>query len=287
MIGGRARVMKWSGNVLFFMTSVLLGLPVVAADLPQFDELPDWSGTWSRRGDTVFDHGTWTLNGVPADPNSPGAGVSAPGTRANPPYNDEWEAIYREHLALRDAGLFPDPLTRCISHGFPRIFNALAPVEFVVRPEQTWILAEHTRATMRIYTDGSDHPPVDQRWHNFYGHSVGHWEGDTLVFTTVALKGWRDHDSVLDRSGLVLSDQAHATTRIRRTDEEGEDMLLVEITLEDPLALTEPWVVQKRFYKQAAGTRIFDYECNEYNRAIVDEEGRSLILDEEGKVLQY
>jgi len=279
--------MKWSGNVLFFMTSVLLGLPVVAADLPQFDELPDWSGTWSRRGDTVFDHGTWTLNGVPADPNSPGAGVSAPGTRANPPYNDEWEAIYREHLALRDAGLFPDPLTRCISHGFPRIFNALAPVEFVVRPEQTWILAEHTRATMRIYTDGSDHPPVDQRWHNFYGHSVGHWEGDTLVFTTVALKGWRDHDSVLDRSGLVLSDQAHATTRIRRTDEEGEDMLLVEITLEDPLALTEPWVVQKRFYKQAAGTRIFDYECNEYNRAIVDEEGRSLILDEEGKVLQY
>jgi len=287
MIGGRARVMKWSGNVLFFMTSVLLGLPVVAADLPQFDELPDWSGTWSRRGDTVFDHGTWTLNGVPADPNSPGAGVSAPGTRANPPYNDEWEAIYREHLALRDAGLFPDPLTRCISHGFPRIFNALAPVEFVVRPEQTWILAEHTRATMRIYTDGSDHPPVDQRWHNFYGHSVGHWEGDTLIFTTVALKGWRDHDSVLDRSGLVLSDQAHATTRIRRTDEEGEDMLLVEITLEDPLALTEPWVVQKRFYKQAAGTRIFDYECNEYNRAIVDEEGRSLILDEEGKVLQY
>jgi len=287
MIGGRARVMKWSGNVLFFMTSVLLGLPVVAADLPQFDELPDWSGTWSRRGDTVFDHGTWTLNGVPADPNSPGAGVSAPGTRANPPYNDEWEAIYREHLALRDAGLFPDPLTRCISHGFPRIFNALAPVEFVVRPEQTWILAEHTRATMRIYTDGSDHPPVDQRWHNFYGHSVGHWEGDTLIFTTVALKGWRDHDSVLDRSGLVLSDQAHATTRIRRTDEEGEDMLLVEITLEDPLALTDPWVVQKRFYKQAAGTRIFDYECNEYNRAIVDEEGRSLILDEEGKVLQY
>src|SRR6056300_432330 len=257
------------------------------AELPEFSALPDWSGTWSRRGGTVFDSGSWTLNGVLTHPSQPGAGVSAPGTRAHPPYNAEWEAVYQEHLALRDDGLFPDPLTRCISHGFPRIFNALAPVEFVVRPEQTWILAEHTRATMRIYTDGSDHPPADQRWHNFYGHSVGHWEGDTLVFTTVALKGWRDHDSVLDRSGLVLSDQAHATTRIRRTDEEGEDMLLVEITLEDPLALTEPWVVQKRFYKQAAGTRIFDYECNEYNRAIVDEQGRSMILDEDGKVLNY
>ncbi len=264
-----------------------------AAEVPAFDSLPDWSGTWSRRGDTVFDHGTWTLNGEPTDPNSPGAGVSAPGTRANPPYNEEWEAIYAEHLRLRDEGLFPDPLTRCISHGFPRIFNALAPVEFVVRPEQTWILAEHTRATMRIYTDGSEHSPPEARWHNFYGHSIGHWELDpstseqTLVFTTVALKGWRDKDSVLDRSGLVLSDQAHATTRIRRTVENGEDMLLVEITLEDPLALTEPWVVEKRFYKQPEGTRIFDYECNEYNRAIVDEEGRSLILDEEGRVLQY
>ncbi len=269
------------------LLACLVPAGVGAADMPAFTDLPDWSGTWSRRGGTVFDRGTWTLNGVPTNPDSPGADVSAPGARANPPYNAEWEAIYREHLALRDAGLFPDPLTRCISHGFPRIFNALAPVEFVVRPEQTWILAEHTRATMRIYTDGTEHPPVDERWHNFYGHSVGHWEGDTLVFTTVALKGWRDHDSVLDRSGLVLSDQAHATTRIRRTEENGEDLLLVRITLEDPVSLTEPWVVEKRFYRQPAGTKIFDYECNEYNRAIVDENGRSLILDEEGNVLNY
>ena len=257
------------------------------AELPEFSALPDWSGTWSRRGGTVFDSGSWTLNGVLTHPSQPGAGVSAPGTRAHPPYNAEWEAVYQEHLALRDAGLFPDPLTRCISHGFPRIFNALAPVEFVVRPEQTWILAEHTRATMRIYTDGTEHPPAEARWHNFYGHSVGHWEDDTLVFSTVSLKGWRDRDSVLDRSGLVLSDQAHATTRIRRTEENGEELLLVEITLEDPLALTAPWVVEKRFYKDAPGTRIFDYECNEYNRAIVDEQGRSMILDEDGKVLNY
>ena len=280
-------------GISIFLLSLINLNGAVAADLPAFEDLPDWSGTWSRRGGTVFDRGTWTLNGQPADPATPGAGVSGLGTRAHPPYNDEWESIYQEHLALRDAGLFPDPLTRCISHGFPRIFNALAPVEFVVRPEQTWILAEHSRATMRIYTDGTHHPPVEQRWHNFYGHSVGHWEGEssagnqTLVFSTVALKSWRDGDSVLDRSGLVLSDQAHATTRIRRTQENGEELLLVEITLEDPLALTEPWVVEKRFYKDAGNTRIFDYECNEYNRAIVDDQGRSLILDEDGKVLNY
>jgi hypothetical protein len=272
---------------------LLLTIPATqssAADLPDFDDLPDWSGTWSRRGGTVFDRGTWTLNGEPADPSEPNAGVSAPGTRAHPPYNDAWEALYREHLALRDAGLFPDPLTRCIAHGFPRIFNVLAPAEFVVRPEQTWVLAEHTRATLRIYTDGRSHPPPEERWHTYFGHSVGHWEGDKLIFTTVALKGWRDEDSVLDRSGLVLSDQAHATTtmqRIQEPDSQGvpEDLMLIRITLEDPVALTKPWVVEKRFYRDAPGTEIFDYECNEYNRAIVDDDGRSLILDPDGNVI--
>ena len=55
-----------------------------------------------------------------------------------------------------------------------------------------------------------------------------------------------------------------------------EDVLLVEITLEDPQALTRPWVVEKRFYKQSDGFRIFDYVCAENNRAVVDEEGRSI-----------
>lgn len=267
-------------------------IPLQAAELPTYDSLPDWRGTWSRRGGTVFDRSSWTLNGKPASPTDPGAAVDDPNTRAHPPYTPEYEAIYTRHLALRDKGQFPDPLTRCIAHGFPRIFNVLAPVEFVVRPEQVWILAEHTRATLRIFTDGSTHPPEEERWHNLFGHSVGRWEGDTLVFSTVALKGWRDQDSVLDRSGLILSDQATATTTIRRVQESDrngamEDLLLVEITMEDPLALTQPWTVQKRFYKDPAGTRIFDYECNENNRALIDDQGRSLMLDADGNVITF
>jgi len=263
--------------------------PAQAAQPRDFDSLPDWSGTWARDCGTVFDRGTWTLNGEPADPCDSEAGVTSPGTRAHPPYNAAWEAIYQEHLDLRDQGRFPDPLTRCIAHGFPRIFNANWPVEFVVRPEQVWVLAEHTRSTLRIFTDGSPQPEV--LWHNLFGYSTGHWEGDTLVFTTVGLKGWRDRDSVLDRSGLVLSDESHATTRIHRTRElnpEGEmqDLLLVEITLEDPQALTEPWVVEKRFWKLPEGTRILDYECNENNRAIVTDDGQSLLLGADGEVIR-
>jgi hypothetical protein len=231
------------------------------------------------------------MNGEPADPSIRATGVNAPGARAHPPYNEEWEAIYQHHLELRDQGRFPDPLTSCVAHGFPRIFNVNSPVEFVVRPEQVWILAEHTRSTMRIYTDGRPHPDPDVLWHTYFGDSVGHWEGDTLVFTTVGLKGWSDRDVILDRSGLVLSEESHATTRIRRVEEEDDggdqqDVLLVEITLEDPQALTRPWTVQKRFYKEPEGTRIYDYECNENNRSVVSEDGRSLFLGPDGEVVE-
>ncbi len=263
---------------------------VYAAELPSYASLPDWSGTWASRGGTVFDRVSWTLNGVPADATSPQSGVDTAGTRAHPPYTPEWEAIYQENLVLRDQGRFPDPLTSCIAHGFPRIFNVNWPVEFVVRPEAVWVLAEHTRSTMRIYTDGSSHTPPDIIWHNLIGESIGHWEGDTLVFTTTGIKGWSDKDSILDRSGLVLSEQAHATTRIHRTSEMSdqgkmEDLLLVELTLEDPKALTQPWVVEKRFWKLPAGTRVMDYECNENNRVKV-EDGRSLFLDAEGETVK-
>jgi hypothetical protein len=263
-------------------------LSLHAAQLRDYDSLPDWSGVWAREGGAAFDRSTWTMNGEPANPSLRSQGVNAIGTRAHPPYNEEWEALYQSHVELRDQGRFPDPLTRCIAHGFPRILNATWPVEFVVRPEQVWILAEHTRSTMRIYTDGR--PQEEVVWPNLIGDSVGHWEGDTLVFTTVGFKGWRDKDSILDRSGLVLSDAAHATTRIHRTREEDEqgvlrDLLLVEITLEDPQALTEPWVVEKRFWKQPEGTRIYDYECNENNRTVVGEDGQSLFVGADGEVI--
>ncbi|HLH31381.1 MAG TPA: hypothetical protein VKY31_09275, partial [Terriglobia bacterium] len=93
---------------------------------------------------------------------------------------------------------------------------------------------------MRVYTDGRKH--LDEPWGTYSGDSIGHWEGDTLVFTTIGLKGNRDGDSILDRTGLVLSDAARGTTRMRKTD---PNTIEVQMTIEDPKALTKPWVVTK------------------------------------------
>jgi hypothetical protein len=239
---------------------------------PAFDKLPDWSGAWMMVGGTVFDRATQTGQG----------GAVSPGVRSHPPYNTEWEKIYQTHLALRDKNLFPDTISNCgVPAGFPRHFNLPDLYEFVVRPEQVWVLTENGPNVLRIYTDGREH--LADQWATYTGDSVGHWEGDTLVFTTVALKGFRDKDVILDRTGLVLSDQSHATTRIRKTD---ASTIEVQMTIEDSKALTKPWVVTKQFRKQPAGTRVYDYGCAENNRNPVDPgTGKTLILGADGKPL--
>jgi len=261
--------------VLAFAMWVAPGLCVAqsASATPKPDDaLPDWSGVWSMVGGTVFDRATQTGEG----------GATSVGVRSHPPYNAEWEAIYTSHLERRDKNLFPDTISNCgVPAGFPRHFNLPDPYEFVVRPEQVWVLTENGPNVLRIYTDGRKH--LDDQWATYTGDSVGHWEGDTLVFTTMALKGFRDKDVILDRTGLVLSEQSRATTRIRKIDPK---TIQVEMTIEDPKALTKPWVVTKQFQKMPAGTRVYDYGCAENNRNPVDAKtGETLVLSPDGTPL--
>ena len=237
--------------------------------------LPDWSGVWQMVGGTVFDRATAT---------GPGA-VLTPGLRSRPPYNPKYEAIYSRNVKLRDQGQLPDPINTCgTPAGFPRVMNLPDMYEFVVRPEQTWILTENGPNVVRIYTDGRAHPAEEDRWPTYTGDSVGHWEGDTLVFDTVSIKNSEypeSGDTVLDRTGLVLSDAAHIVTRLRRID---AMTLEARMVIEDSKALTAPWNVTKTFRKVEAGTRVYDYGCAENNRNPVDSAtGKTLILGPDGK----
>jgi hypothetical protein len=237
--------------------------------------LPDWSGVWAMVGGTVFDRSTASGQG----------GALSVGLRERPPYNAEWEAIYQRNLKLRDQAQLPDPINNCgTPAGFPRVMNLPDMYEFVVRPEQTWILTENGPNVLRIYTDGRAHPAPEDRWPTYTGDSVGKWEGDTLVFTTVSTKNsqWpTSGDTVLDRTGLVLSDAARVTTRLRRVDAQTMEARMV---IEDPKALTAPWPVTKTYRKAEAGTRVYDYGCAENNRNPVDAAtGKTLILGPEGE----
>ncbi len=243
----------------------------IAADAPS---LPDWSGVWERYEGNggIFD---------PATVDPPDGRAGNPGVRQYPPLTEAWEAKYKANLALAAKDRLPDPISFCgTPAGFPRLLALPDVYEFIVRPEESWIITENGPNVMRIYTDGRDHPPPEELWPTYTGDSVGHWDGHTLIFTTVSMIG--DKSTVLDRSGLTLSDQAKIVTRMFKTD---AGLLRAELTIVDPVALREPWHVTRHFRKLPAGTRVYDYACAENNRNPITESGQTLTLDTEGNVI--
>jgi hypothetical protein len=234
--------------------------------------LPDWSGAWVMQGPTVFD---------PATVQPPNGRAGDPGVREFPPYNDEWESLYKRHIDLIRQGTFPDPISTCgTPHGFPRMMNVPDVYEFAVTSEKVVILAENGPNILRIYTDGRMHPAKEDLWPTYNGSSVGHWEGDTLVFDTISMKGWSGKDVILDRTGLVLSDASRVTTRLRTLD---ETTMEAQMVVTDPKALKAPWHVTKRYRRQPAGTWAWDYACAENNRNPISGSGRTLTLGPDGK----
>ena len=204
-----------------------------AADKAQaFAALPDWSGIWMGVGTTLFDQSRGAVN------------ANNPNARDFPPYKPEWEAAYVKFLdEVVKTGKFSDPLSLGYPGGMMRMFSPARGLQFVVRPEQVWIVYE--RPDVRyIYTDGRPFPPEDELWPTFEGYSIGRWEGDTLIVETRSIKG----GIPIDRSGAALSDAARVTERIRKVDDK---TLENQITVEDPVAFTAPWQVTRRYTKRA------------------------------------
>jgi hypothetical protein len=93
----------------------------------------------------------------------------------------------------------------------------------------------------------------------YLGHSVAHWEGDTLVIDTAAL----NDKTRIDEEGITHSKQLHVVERIRKIN--GGKELESLITITDPVMFTKPWTT-KRTYEWRPDVRIMEYACEENNR---------------------
>ena len=135
-----------------------------------------------------------------------------------------------------------DPvLTKCYPPGVPRVYFHPYPFEVVYTDKQMIMLYEYDHTIRRIFIDGRPNPedPVPL----WLGNSVGHWTNDTtFVVTTVGI----DERTWMDRSGVQHSDQLRVTEVFRRVDLKN---MKIDITLEDPIALTEPWVAETLHYR--------------------------------------
>jgi hypothetical protein len=126
----------------------------------------------------------------------------------------------------------------CFPPGTPRIYLQPFPMEIVQTPARVLMIFEFNHFIRQIWTDGRGHnTDLGPTW---FGDSIGHWEGDTLVVDTIGLndKTW------IDRAGHPHSDQLHVIERMRRPE---QNTLQVALTMEDPKAYTKPWGGQVTF----------------------------------------
>jgi hypothetical protein len=141
-----------------------------------------------------------------------------------------------------------------------RQFETPYGVEFLEMPDEQRLYifdigGPHTFRT--VYMDGRSHPASIQP--AYYGHSVGWWEGDTLVIDTVGYneRFW------MDRRGVPHTDQLHTIERFTRAD---HNTMRYEYTIDDPGAYTAPWKGAFNL-RWEAGTELFEYVCQQANYA--------------------
>jgi hypothetical protein len=221
---------------------------------------PRWPDGRINLNSPPGEKGLWGGSGrLAVNPRSyePRTTVNAPIHIDNVPLQDWARALldYRHSYFLSD-----EPYTRCKPSPGPRLWTTAYGFEILDMPEIKRIFivnigGPHTFQT--IFMDGRPHPTGKDLVPSYYGHSIGHWEGDTLVVDTVGFneRVW------MNRDGLPHTDQLHLLERLTRVD---FNTLKYEVTIDDPGAYTAPWTTG--FSMQwSAGTELFEYVCQENN----------------------
>ena len=147
-----------------------------------------------------------------------------------------------------------DPEGNCLPAGVPRI--SPFPFKIVQTPALLVYLDEgNVHSYRQFFLDGRGHP--EDANHLWMGHSIGKWEGDTLVVDTVGFneKTW------LNGQGVPHTDALHVVERYRRPN---MGQLEVEITIEDPAAFTKPHTF-RRVHTLMPNAELLEYVCNEFN----------------------
>jgi hypothetical protein len=204
--------------------------PPTAQDWADLAKLPDWSGVWNPKISDQFEQ-----------------------VRTNPPpWNEKAAKTVEQLFAVERAGHPRLIFFGCLPEGHPSwmlvTHNAM---EFLFTPGRVTMLGESDGNRLRrIYTDGRGHPDVPDP--TYHGHSIGHWEGDTLVVDTVNILP-EVPLAVSEGVGVPNNGDMHVIERIHLAD---KDILHDDLEIIAPHVLTKPWKTTRIFFRQRA--RKFD-----------------------------
>ena len=123
------------------------------------------------------------------------------------------------------------------------------------------LMSEEVNPLRVIHMDGQSRPDAIR---TLEGHSIGHWEGDTLVVETTHYSSINPARATMGRPMLISADArvAERFTRVSETE------LFYQFTVDDPVYYTEPWRGEFSFTRDEGG-HIYEYTCHEGNYSMV------------------
>lgn len=222
-----------------------------------WEKLPDWTGLWSRD----MSHGV----GLKFDPKQKSQAES---TAVLTP---QYKLRLDKKLADFKKGIEWDQLSFCLPAGFPRWLSEPFLKEFVLRPEESWLINEQLEEIRRIYTDGRPHIADADAYPLWEGDSIGFWNGDTLVIHTNNLKHGQFQRLQPDYSDKV--------TTVEQWRKVSPDLIEDTVDVWDPLALAKPWrTVQHYTRVTTPDLRINYWSCEENNNVVQSPDGGTQFL---------
>jgi hypothetical protein len=258
--------MKMSAAAPFALAgAALLGaslLPVLAqgsagAAVPQF------TGFWVRTGEPMFEPIAGVPEGKPVERllvDSKDAEEIMAGDWSNPVLQPWARDIVKKNaldeIALKHVYQADDS---CWPVTVPAILNMREVVQWTQEKDKITLIYQRDHQVRHIYLNQKHSENVKPSW---YGESVGHFEGDTLVVDTVGMKV---HPmSFTDPFGTPHTDRLHVVERYRVVTDEGGRGLEVTIRVEDPGTFTKPWAA-KLTYRPNRVREIVEVICSENN----------------------
>jgi hypothetical protein len=163
-------------------------------------------------------------------------------------------AMYKARDDARASGhVMSDPQLKCAPTGVPLAMFLPYPFQIIQTPGQITLVLEHNHTQQIIHMDQKQ--PAKPPPATFMGHSVGHWEGDTLVVDTIAQR-----PENLLYPFLPMSAKTHVVERFRKID--GGKKLELSFTVDDPDLYPKPLTDRWEFLWWPR-TKVFEYVCEE------------------------
>ena len=235
---------------------------------------PNFSGVWQANNEAYWDleahearagavtqpgvYPSYEFARVPAAPVlALGAAAGVPGSLGvvegdgQIPYKPEAAATKKENA---DNWIDRDPELKCYLPGIPRAMYMPYPFQIVQSTNKIQMAYTFANAARTIHLDEVEGPPDD----TYMGHSVGRWEGDTLVVNVTGFNGrnWFDRAGNFHSASLRLVERFTALS---------SDAIRYEATIEDPEVFTRSWRIAMPLYRRLEpNIQLIEYPCIEF-----------------------